>query len=353
MAAAGATIPLAECQIAKGASASGDFIVASFVRPVLFQVGPISVKSFGLFVGLSTIVSFFCIGEDFKRARIKLSDLEETWGVVIIVICVGLFAKFYFVFSEWTNGSLDVNDVFLGNGYAFQGAVGGGFVALSACAYVRKLSIWTVMDIVMPNVLAAHILGKVGCFLSGDGCYGPPADPKSVPWAMSFPNGMDPTRVPVHPTPIYEGVSSLIVYMLTCYYVPWPQKKRYHGRRTAFCLSFASCIRVFIEKYRRHASTSLFFGLTEYQVNAIIFLLVALIIEFGVVRRRGETPEDPDEFLMAELAEKEKKKDSDEEGSDDSDEDEGEETKKTEQATAMPKAKGKPQAQKTAVGKKK
>ncbi len=57
-----------------------------------------------------------------------------------------------------------------------------------------------------------------GCFVSGDGCYGPPS---SLPWAMSFPNALSPTRIPVHPTPLYEFCLSFTVFV-----VMWARRKR-------------------------------------------------------------------------------------------------------------------------------
>src|SRR5205823_1740596 len=54
--------------------------------------------------------------------------------------------------------------------------------------------------------------GRIGCFLSGDGDYGIPT---SLPWGMSFPNGVVPTTERVHPTPLYEFAAwMLIAYVL-------------------------------------------------------------------------------------------------------------------------------------------
>lgn len=344
MAATGAaTMPLAEGRASH--VGAPDFIVASFVRPVLFQIGPLSIKSFGLFVGLATVKALFGMGEDFKRARVKLTDLQEAWGAAAMIAGGAFMAKVHYVLGEWGNDRLDYKSFDYSHGYTFQGLVMGAFLAVCVCAYARNLNLWMVLDVVIPNTLAGHVLGKVGCFLSGDGCYGPAADPRYVPWAMSFPNGLDPVRTPVHPTPLYEGLTALTITVLSWYFVPWPLPKRFHGRKAAFCLGLSGFVRVFLEKYRRHPGTESAFGLTEFQVVALVFLLIALFIEFVVVRRRGDIPEDPDEFAMDD-------KDSDAEGSDDSD-DEEEEPGEKKQATGMPKAQSKPQAKKTAAGKRK
>jgi phosphatidylglycerol:prolipoprotein diacylglycerol transferase len=53
----------------------------------------------------------------------------------------------------------------------------------------------------------AYRISRLGCLLSGDGTYGKPT---SVPWAMSFPNGVVPTDFPVHPTPLYETLAAVV-----------------------------------------------------------------------------------------------------------------------------------------------
>lgn len=54
----------------------------------------------------------------------------------------------------------------------------------------------------------AYGIGRIGCFLAGDGSYGQPSD---LPWATAFPNGMVPTVVPVHPAALYEAAVALAV----------------------------------------------------------------------------------------------------------------------------------------------
>src|SRR6185437_155038 len=54
-------------------------------------------------------------------------------------------------------------------------------------------------------------IGRIGCLLSGDGDYGKPT---SLPWGMSFPNGLVPTTQRVHPTPIYELIVACAIAWL-------------------------------------------------------------------------------------------------------------------------------------------
>merc|ERR1711956_91211 len=83
--------------------------------------------------------------------------------------------------------------------------------------------------------MGGHGIGKWGFFLSGDGCYGKLASP-DLPWAMSFPNGMVPTREAVHPTPLYESILSLTLFLYLYFwlYIPAPGGRPLKfGRRAA------------------------------------------------------------------------------------------------------------------------
>jgi phosphatidylglycerol:prolipoprotein diacylglycerol transferase len=64
------------------------------------------------------------------------------------------------------------------------------------------------LDLAAPAAAIGNGIGRIGCFLSGDGCYGLPT---SLPWGMSFPHGIEPTIVRVHPTPLYELAAGLLI----------------------------------------------------------------------------------------------------------------------------------------------
>src|ERR1035441_7030946 len=77
--------------------------------------------------------------------------------------------------------------------------------ALRLALYGQGIEFWCAptLDLAAPAAAVGHGIGRFGCFLSGDGCYGIAT---KLPWGMSFPHGIDPTPpfVRVHPTPLYE-----------------------------------------------------------------------------------------------------------------------------------------------------
>src|ERR1700726_2641423 len=72
---------------------------------------------------------------------------------------------------------------------------------LRGSAGFLKIPLLEFLDICSPAAAVGYAIGRIGCLLSGDGDYGRPT---SLPWGMSFPNGVVATTDPVHPTPPYE-----------------------------------------------------------------------------------------------------------------------------------------------------
>src|SRR5208283_4585462 len=76
-------------------------------------------------------------------------------------------------------------------------------ITTHSAASGHPVSLLTIFDAGSPAAALGYGIGRIGCLLSGDGDYGIPT---SLPWGMSFPNGLVPTVERVHPTPIYEFV---------------------------------------------------------------------------------------------------------------------------------------------------
>eukprot|EP00927_Polykrikos_kofoidii_P045431 TRINITY_DN3940_c0_g1_i2.p1 TRINITY_DN3940_c0_g1~~TRINITY_DN3940_c0_g1_i2.p1 ORF type:complete len:334 (-),score=54.40 TRINITY_DN3940_c0_g1_i2:72-1073(-) len=284
---------------------SSNFIVASFVCPVMFTFMGINVYSYGALVASALYSAFVVFGKDLKRARI---DLDDFVCFFTFLAGFGVGSKAHVTLTALSEGKpLTWSAIDLRNGHSFIGSQIGAVGFMLVYIWRKKASVLALLDVLLPCCLLGHCIGKAGCFFSGDGCYGPPADPRNVPWAMSFPNATDPTLVPVHPTPIYEGICSLIVFLVVRGVFPLPQVAEEKeaqksksarddgelefpkiGRRTALTLVLYGIERVLIEPFRRHPPIVLFGGLTEYQVLGIGLLLIGLVIEF-CVRAREES----------------------------------------------------------------
>ncbi len=95
-------------------------------------------------------------------------------------------------------------------GFAWFGGLVFGIAALVMQGWRAKIGALRMLDLAAPAAAVGYGIGRIGCFLSGDGDYGIAT---KLPWGMSFPNGLEPDSpgVRVHPTPLYELAAGLLI----------------------------------------------------------------------------------------------------------------------------------------------
>ena len=176
----------------------------------------LNLPTFGLMLWLAAVAAAFVMDRGFKRAHIgagaaaKDGAGPDAVGMVLVAVVAGIVgAKLWHVidtpieFREW--GWRVLWD---SAGFAWFGGLLFGISALVFQGWWAKIGGLRTLDLAAPAAAVGYGIGRIGCFLSGDGCYGLPTN---LPWGMSFPNGIEPTLVRVHPTPLYELAAGLLI----------------------------------------------------------------------------------------------------------------------------------------------
>ena len=168
--------------------------------PTIVDFGPVGIHSYGLMLATAFITVAFVIQSELKRRGF----VPEFASTIVMAAAIGgiVGAKIY---SALLDGQITFQELFSTSGLVWYGGFIGGFLALIIVVLRSPSPFLPTIDIVGSTVLLGYGIGRIGCFLAGDGDYGPPSD---LPWAMAFPNGTVPTDVLVHPTPIYETLLS-------------------------------------------------------------------------------------------------------------------------------------------------
>lgn len=252
--------------------------VVTFVRPVLFSIFGISVYIYGLMVSCALgTVAFFM---DLEHKRLGLSHLDAV--VVIICFLPGFYlgSKIQVFASAYLNGT-SFPTSWIKTSHSFMGSALGGVMTSSVygcCVFSKPVHF---LDLLVPHVMLGHAIGKLGCFLSGDGCYGTAASP-DLPWAMTFPNGLVPVKTPVHPAPLYEFFLSGLIFAFVRKTMRVPAlgdgRTLLAGRRSAATIVLYGIERLIIEPFRRHSQVGIILGLSEYQVMVCMFIFIAGIV---------------------------------------------------------------------------
>jgi phosphatidylglycerol:prolipoprotein diacylglycerol transferase len=168
--------------------------------------GWLTIPTYGLMVALAMLGAYYVLRADLKRRGIA-ADAELFIAIPCLAGIVG--AKLYHVLetpSEFF--AHPASELFSQFGFAWFGGLLAGFGAFVWMAHREEIPLLTMMDAGSPAAALGYGIGRIGCFLSGDGDYGIPT---LLPWGMSFPNGLVPTTERVHPTPIYELIAACVI----------------------------------------------------------------------------------------------------------------------------------------------
>jgi phosphatidylglycerol:prolipoprotein diacylglycerol transferase len=150
----------------------------------------------------------------------------------------------------------------------------GGFIALFFLARHYRMKIMLMLDVCSTGAALGYGVGRIGCLLSGDGDYGIPT---SLPWGMSFPNGLVPTTQRVHPTPIYEFLAALVIahflWRVGARAVAnhWPA-----GRVFAWYLIATGIVRFLVEFIRINPRS--FLGMTNAQNASLVGIAAGALL---------------------------------------------------------------------------
>jgi len=170
------------------------------------HIGPITLASYGLCVGIAMLISYFVLAKDMQRRGIQ-APADLMVAVPCIAGLVG--AKLYHVLETPRDLFADPRILISQYGFAWFGGFLGGFIAFVLLARHYRIPLLEIFDAASPAAALGYGIGRIGCLISGDGDYGIPT---SLPWGMSFPNGLVPTTQRVHPTPIYELIVAIFIF---------------------------------------------------------------------------------------------------------------------------------------------
>ncbi len=175
--------------------------------PILFEIGPLKLYSFGLMVVMAFLVGGWLATLELTRRKLEPNHLE---GYPLLALVGGIVgARVYYLMAHFDQLIANpMGTIFDGAGLTWYGGLIGGAAAVLYLARRRKQNLWSICDSFAPGLAAAYGVGRIGCQLAGDGDYGPPSD---VPWATAYPNGVVPSIEACHPTPVYEVLMMIVV----------------------------------------------------------------------------------------------------------------------------------------------
>lgn len=266
--------------------------------PILFTFGPIRIGSYGVLLAIAFAVAIVITNREFRRHGL---DTTLAWDIYLLSIVGGLIGSRLLYITEHFEAFLRQPFSFIFSATGFS-VIGGYLLALILC-WVRirreKEPFFKIADLCAPGMAVGYAIGRLGCIAAGDGCYGLP----TLAWCgMTFPHGLVstlstqnrllaklftelypgipvPEDIPVHPTPLYESISSFVL-LAVLLSARWSIGS---GRRLAFFLLWFGTARFAVEFIRLNPVVCC--GLTSDQLLSIGWISISLLI-FWLTRDR-------------------------------------------------------------------
>jgi phosphatidylglycerol:prolipoprotein diacylglycerol transferase len=246
------------------------------------HIGHFQLPTFGLMLWLAAVAGAFIMDRNFKRAGID----ADAVGMVAVAALLGIVgAKLWHVIDtpiEFREYGWRV--LYDSAGFAWYGGLLFGISALMFQGWWAKIGMLRTLDLAAPAAAVGYGVGRIGCFLSGDGCYGIPT---TLPWGMSFPNGIEPTLQRVHPTPLYELGAGLLIGLWL-----WRRGGKPHGTGAIVgqYLVLSGIARFLVEFVRRNPK--ILWGFSNAQLASLGSVLAGIALVWWAARKPATDPEE-------------------------------------------------------------
>jgi phosphatidylglycerol:prolipoprotein diacylglycerol transferase len=247
-------------------------------NPILFSLGPISVKWYGVLIAAGFLLGAYLA---LKEARRLGWNQDHFFNVLLVALPAALAgARLYYVLFNWGYYRahwLEIPATWLG-GLAFHGGLFGALAAGWFMLRHYRMDYATALDIAAPSIVLGQAIGRWGNFFNQE-AYGYVVERSQIPWAMMIDGAWR------HPTFLYESIWNFALFGYLLYF----RRRPGHLKGEVF-LTYGilySAGRFWIEGFR--TDSLMMFGLRAAQVVSLLMITVCMgIMVYGRRKRRPD-----------------------------------------------------------------
>lgn len=232
--------------------------------PIIYQIGPVSVYSYGLMLAVAAIVCAFLMAKDGAKFGLKPDLIYDLVFWIVLggivgarIFYIGLNTAYFF------SHPLKIIMIHEG-GLAWQGGFAGGL--LSGWLFVKKnkLQLPFMLDLAAPYVALGQAIGRIGCFLNGC-CYG-----KHFDHGIYFPLHGDH----LYPTQLYDAFGLLLLFFM----VQFCKKRTWFSGKVFILYLYGAATLRFVVEFFRADHEYLFLNLSVYQWVCLLIAGIGLYV---------------------------------------------------------------------------
>lgn len=248
--------------------------------PIMLQIGPLSIRWYGICIVSGIISAFFVVSKLAKKNNISASLIIDAAFFSILFGIVG--ARIYHIFLElpyYLEHPLNTFKIWNG-GIAIHGGIIAGSLALFYFTQKHKLNFIKILALFAPGLSLAQAIGRWGNYFNQE-LYGLPTN---LPWGIPIETA---NRVSdyidynfFHPTFLYASIGNfcifIILLLLSLYFLKKPNKKSEIYIISSYLILYAT-LRFSLEIIRIDP-TPIILDLRTPQIASIIMFILGIIL---------------------------------------------------------------------------
>jgi len=239
-----------------------------------FSIFGIDIYWYGIIIAAGLLLAFFYAVREADKTGISQDDLLNLFLFSLPAAIIG--ARLYYVifsFSDYKNNLMEIFNIREGGLAVYGGIIGATAIIFIYCKK-KKISPYTILDILSVGLLIGQSLGRWGNFVNGE-AFG--SETNSLFAMTIITDGITIAKY-VHPTFFYESIWNLLgIFVLLIY----KRKKLFSGELFALYMVWYGLGRTLIEKLR---SDSLMIG--NIRVSQLLSFIIFIAGIYFIIRGR-------------------------------------------------------------------
>ncbi|MCM3071360.1 MULTISPECIES: prolipoprotein diacylglyceryl transferase [Staphylococcus] len=252
----------------------------NYINPIALELGPISVRWYGIIIAVGILLGYFIAQEGVKRIGFDTDTLVDIifWSAIFGFI----MARLYFVVFQWPyyiQNPIEIPMIWHG-GIAIHGGLIGGFVTGIIICKQKNINPFQIGDVIAPSMILGQGIGRWGNFMNHEAHGGPVS--RTFLENLHIPdfiiNNMYINGKYYQPTFLYESIWDILGFVILIFL----RKHLRIGDTFCLYLIWYSIGRFFVEGMRTD-SLMLTSDIRVAQLMSIILIIVGIVIM--IIRR--------------------------------------------------------------------